>query len=276
MKSGVHQCNETFNIEYGFIVARYNLHRLTDKMKTVQPTRSRTAVIVCSLVLLLAASSSPLAEEPFHHGLEIFTHKDQAFIAEDAVGLRFTGPIISPLAKDLGNLLLGPEPKYQRIMLELDSPGGDLEEVKKVIVVLKAVREIAKLDTRVMASGMCASGCVPIFMQGTKRKASGASVWMFHGAHGNNTNVPSPDATKEFLDVLTNAGVNTDFILQLSNLGYVTKPGKLWLSGYELNHLYDADILTELLPSWVPEKPIFVQTTPMMSAPLKQNFQPLD
>lgn len=231
---------------------------------------------MCSLVPLLAASSSPLAEEPFHRGLEIFTHKDKAFIAEDAVGLRFTGPIISPLAEDLGNLLLGPEPKYQRVLLELDSPGGDLEEVKKVIVVLKAVREIAKLNTRVMGGGMCVSGCVPIFMQGTIRKASGASVWMFHGAHGANSNVPSPDATKEFLDLLTNVGVKTDFILLLTNRGYVTEPGKLWLSGYELNHLYDADIITEVIPPWAPEKPAFIPTTPMMGAPLNENFQPID
>lgn len=197
-------------------------------------------------------------------------------IAKDAVGLRFTGPIISPLAEDLGNLLLGPEPKYQRVLLELDSPGGDLEEVKKVIVILKAVREIAKLNTRVMGGRLCASGCVPIFMQGTIRKASGASVWMFHGAHGANTNVPSPDVTKEFLDLLTNAGVNSDFILLLTDRGYVTEPGKLWLSGYELNYLYDGDIITEVIPPWIPEKPEFIPTTPMMGAPLTENFQPID
>ena len=112
-------------------------------------------------------------------------------------------------------------------------------------------------------------------MQGTIRKASGASVWMFHRAHGANSNVPSLDATKEFLDLLTNVGVNTDFILLLTNRGYVTEPGKLRLSGYELNHLYDANIITEVIPPWAPEKLAFIPTTPMMGAPLNENFQPI-
>lgn len=236
----------------------------------------RLPAIVCTLVVLLTPLGGSLVEEPVQGGLEIFTHEDLAFIAKDAVGLRFTGPIVSHLAEDLANLLLGPGAKYRRVMLELNSPGGDLEHAIKVIAVLKAVREVAELNTRVMGGGMCASACIPVFMQGAKRKASGASVWMFHGAHGANSNVPSPGATKEFLDILTNAGVDPDFIYLLINRGYVTKPGKLWLSGYELNHLYDANIITEVIPPWAPEKSIFIPATPMMGAPLNESSQPMD
>jgi hypothetical protein len=239
-------------------------------------TMFRFAFVLCFLIFQPSTSGDSLAKEPTHDGLQIFTHQELSYIPEDVIGLRFTGPITSPLAENLSDLLSGTVPKYKRIMLELDSPGGDLEYVKKVTAVLAVVAKTTELNTRVLNGQMCASGCIPVYMQGAKRKASGASVWMFHGASNANTNVPSPEATREYLDLLVGRGVEPDFVRQLVDSGYVSKPGKYWLSGYELFHVHAANIITELLPPWVPEQPWFAPATPMMGIPFKERFWPVD
>lgn len=189
-------------------------------------------------------------------GLEIFTHQDQDTIGKDAAGLRFTGQITAPLADALETVLLdNGKPRFARLMLELDSEGGELEAVEKVVAVLQKVQAVATLSTRVMDGKTCASGCVALFMTGKERKASTASVWVFHGACSMNTNVPSMAATSRYLDLLTSLGVRSEFTCKLVQEGYVTSPGAFILSGYELFHNHDSGIITELLPNWRPEEP---------------------
>ena len=113
-----------------------------------------------------------------------------------------------------------------------------------------------ELITRVMEGSICASGCIPVFMQGKKRKASGASVWVFHGARSALTNIPNPAATKAYLDMLTASGMEAGFPTILEEDNRIYKPGSLILSGYELHHRYRAGIITELLPSWRDEDPV--------------------
>lgn len=201
----------------------------------------------------------PAADIPpssVHPGLQLFTHKDQSWIAEDAIGLRFSGPLSPPLAETLRELLLNGPQIYNHVVLELDSPGGELRYVRKIVEVLAEVRQRATLVTRVMGAQVCASGCVAIYMQGTERKASGASVWVFHGACSAGSNVPSESDTEEYLELLEISGVSTNFLCELRKKGYVSKPGNLFLSGYELFHVSKAGIITELLPSWQPEDPV--------------------
>jgi hypothetical protein len=112
-----------------------------------------------------------------------------------------------------------------------------------------------ELTTRVMEGSLCASGCIPVFMQGEKRKASAASVWVFHGAHGAFTNIPDPAATEEYLAMLTSSGMQPGFRTMLEAENRIYLPGSLILSGYELFHQYQSGIITELLPSWREEPP---------------------
>ena len=211
--------------------------------------------IVLPLLVSGAAIDAHAAQTGFP-GLEIFTHEDQPGIASDAAGLRFEGQIARPLAGEFERLLIADgKPIYKRLMLELNSEGGELEAVKLVAGVLKKVGSMSALSTRVMDGKVCASGCLALFMQGQSRKASTSSVWVFHGACSANTNVPSLAATDQFLDLLVASGVKRDFTCELVQEGYVTSPGAFILSGYELFHNYDAGIITELLPNWRPEEP---------------------
>jgi hypothetical protein len=223
--------------------------------------RNLALVLICVLVvsdgfLSTGAVSSP-PTVPLHPGLRVFTHKQDPSIKNDAIGLRFRCPLSYPLAENLRDLLLQTPPVYHHAVLELDSEGGELSYLLKLIEVLGEVRKRTEFTTRVMGGGICASGCIAAFMQGTKRKASGASVWVFHGACSAYTNVPDLDATERYLGLLESSGVKNEFLCRLRDQGYVTQPGNFFLSGYELFKIHDAGIITELLPSWQPEDPMF-------------------
>jgi hypothetical protein len=92
-------------------------------------------------------------------------------------------------------------------------------------------------------------------MQGEKRKASGASLWVFHGARSAFTNIPDTAATGDYLAMLSASGMDPAFRAFLETDNRVYRPGSLILSGYELFHFHKAGIITELLPSWRDERP---------------------
>lgn len=164
-------------------------------------------------------------EPPNPLGLEVFTREKLSWMAADAIGLRYTGPLRRPLADQLRELLLTRTQKYNHIILELDSDGGELGYVKELVTVLKEVRSRSELTTRVMEGSLCSSGCIPLFMQGTKRKASGVSIWVFHGASSAFTNIPDPSATDDYLDLLTSAGMTPEFRASLQVENRIYRPG---------------------------------------------------
>lgn len=195
-------------------------------------------------------------DPPAVPGLEIFTHERLKWIAEDGIGLRYSGPLAAPLADELRKLLLAKPQRFNHAVLELDSAGGELGYVKELSLVLREIALRMDLTTRVMEGSLCASGCIPLFMQGKVRKASGASIWVFHGARGAFTNIPDPAATDEYLALLTDAGMDAGFLSFLTADKRIYRPGSLILSGYEIFHVHKAGIVTELLPSWREEEPI--------------------
>ena len=196
-------------------------------------------------------------DPPRAEGLEIFTREQLRWMAEDGVGLRYTGPLKPPLAQDLRKLLLTEPQRFNHVVLELDSNGGELSYVNELVAVLQEVRSRMELTTRVMERALCASGCIPLFMQGEKRKASGASIWVFHGASSAHTNIPDPAATEAYLAALSAAGMDPSFRAVLEAENRIYRPGSLIFSGYEMFQLYKAGIITELLPSWREEEPVF-------------------
>lgn len=199
-------------------------------------------------------------EPPNPLGLEVFTRAQLDWIADDAIGLRYTGPLRPPLADQLREILLSSPQKYKHVILELDSDGGDLNYVEQLVAVLKEVNKRMEFATRVTEGSLCASGCIPVFMQGTKRKASGSSIWVFHGARSAFTNVPNPAATDEYLDLLSSAGMTADFRSMLEADNRIYRPGSFILSGYELFTVQRAGIITELFPYWREEEPILPST----------------
>ena len=219
-------------------------------------------------VLEAESENSPWPPEARWHRLqseprlETLTMNQMAALGADGVALRYEGPLKPPLAAELRELLLSTPQRFKHAVLELDSNGGDLAYVNELVDVLQKVRGRMQLTTRVMEGAICASGCIPVFMQGETRKASGASVWVFHGARTAQTNVPSRLATVNYLDLLSSSGLDPGFRAELERNDRIFKPGSLILSGYEVFNVVKAGIITELLPSWREEKPVFSPVTP--------------
>jgi hypothetical protein len=184
---------------------------------------------------------------------QMLTSKENSTIAEDTVVLLLRGNIDQRAATDLSDIWSSVSTTYKRLILDIDSPGGILSETERVVAVIADIRRTVRVDTLVRHGAMCASACVAIFVQGEERLAGGASAWMFHGACYAHSNIPSLSLTDRFLDLLRNAGVSDRFLCSLVEEGYLTNPGKLWLSGYELFHVYQANVITELLEPWRPE-----------------------
>jgi ATP-dependent protease ClpP protease subunit len=73
----------------------------------------------------------------------------------------------------------------RRLVLILNSPGGSIEQGRKVVAAIRA-RDRA-IDTLVQKAGVCASMCVPIFLAGSERMADPESYFMFHQASLNSS-----------------------------------------------------------------------------------------
>lgn len=208
-----------------------------------------------ALAIALALLPADGAGQPLRVGFEIVNGEDDPSIAKDTVVWRYRGPIEHPLAANLEELERDLPHRYRVVVLELDSRGGELRHTKLVVEILKRLRTSRKLHTVVTNGASCLSACIPVFMQGERRQAGSASAWLFHGACSRLTNVPSPEATSQYLQMLIESGVAREFLCRLEDAGVFSKPGQFWLSGYEL-HTSHAGITTELLPAWLPQDPV--------------------
>lgn len=179
-------------------------------------------------------------------------------VAETAPGeatITYAGPIDFPMAENLADIWARIRGGSTSVLLDLDSVGGELTHAEKVISVLADIREDARLRTRVRQGNRCLSACVLVFVQGERRLAGGATAWMFHGPCPLYTNSPAAEPTQRYVTLLAERGVSAGFLCLMTRNSYLESPGKFWASGYELVHVYDAGIITDLSEPWEPEAP---------------------
>lgn len=198
------------------------------------------------------------------YGFTIKTHKQDPALAADELYILYSGPVAFPLAENLQEIWQQAKNSITRVTLEIESSGGDVGVAREVVDLLREIRSTATLITRVEAGKTCASACLAIYMQGMVRQASGASAFTFHGACPPYTNIPKQEATEGFIEMLMEAGMSEKFLVYLSSCGYLTMPGTYWISGYELFHVAEANIITELLPAWNPALPITPPFDPLL------------
>lgn len=219
-----------------------------------------------AMALTLAVGAASAAERV--RKFSVFRPSGEgAGLAAGHLRLTYSGPIIAPFAEQLAALWQAEGEAYSQVELEIDSSGGSLSHAVKVIAVLREIRRTARLVTVVTPGSMCASACVPVYMQGEVRRASTATGWMFHGACGSYTNVPSPVPTRLYASLLAEAGLDAGFLCELEDKGYLSKPGAYWVSGYELYHLHAAGVITEISGGWQPAEPVVPPFDPAMGGP---------
>ena len=212
-----------------------------------------------ALGLLVATATGSAAEaHPFAFdtsqmiGFNVLTEEDGAMDDRSMVVIEYKGPVVYPMAENLRTIWdeIKKDSRFERVVLRLNSPGGTDTHGMEVIDVLKEIREHASLATLVGEGDLCASMCIPIYIQGEARYASPASAWMFHGASRYMSNVPSLAMTVRYFDLLKDRDISTGFIDFLFGNNYVTTPGAYWMSGVELAER--SNVITKLLPNWRP------------------------
>jgi ATP-dependent protease ClpP protease subunit len=133
------------------------------------------AVAVVVLTLLLASANAAPGEERPVAGASLEFNKEDGTLYID-----WSGPIVAGMADDLRAALGKYETTLNRVVLFLDSAGGQVEEGDRVIEALNEIKLRRQLVTVVPHGKLCASMCIPIFLQGEDRLAARASVWIFH------------------------------------------------------------------------------------------------
>lgn len=167
--------------------------------------------------------------------------------------LRIEGNIVPPLAEEF-KAAISQFPAGRRVIMDFHSPGGMHTEGVKIIEAIKEARKSISIDSFVDNGALCASMCIPLFMQGEKRVAGARSSFMFHGAAPWYTNTPTPSVTKEYTQSLLDAGVSGEWLQKLWDLGVFSEPMEYWASGEDLFN-ENSGVVTSLKPKVIKHEP---------------------
>lgn len=94
--------------------------------------------------------------------------------------MKWKGVIRPGMTKAIHNAFEKHKNEFSVIEFEIDSDGGSVREGEHAIAELQAIKKTHKLYTGVTAGRRCGSMCVFIYVQGQKRYAAPASIWLFH------------------------------------------------------------------------------------------------
>ena len=135
------------------------------------------AVAIAALTLpVAAANATPDDEQAAASSSLEFDEKD------GTLNIEWSGPILPGMEDYLRAALDRYATASHRVVLFLDSAGGQVEEGDRIIHVLDQVKQTHRLITVVPDGDLCASMCIPIFLQGDDRLAARTSNWIFHEA----------------------------------------------------------------------------------------------
>jgi hypothetical protein len=101
-------------------------------------------------------------------------------VAPDTLHLSWSGEVRHPMADRIATAFKEHGGERRRVVLVLDSPGGSLAHGNEVIRELRRIGRTHTLETVVQNRSICASMCVPIYLQGQVRTAAAGARFMFH------------------------------------------------------------------------------------------------
>ena len=129
------------------------------------------------------------------------------------VHLRWRGEIEPPMLASLTRAIEEHRDSADRFVLSLSSPGGSVAHGGAVIRLLRDIRRTHRLETVLEGSNVCASMCVPVYLQGEVRRASGRSRWLFHEVRRHDVLKDGPEDTRpEVRRALTDKLFDTYFV----------------------------------------------------------------
>lgn len=96
------------------------------------------------------------------------------------VEMTWRGEINAPMEQRIQEAYTRHRDSAETFVLSLASPGGSLGHGARVVRVLNDIARSHALETVVDAGRRCASMCVPIYLQGERRRAGESAYFMFH------------------------------------------------------------------------------------------------
>jgi hypothetical protein len=143
----------------------------------------RLSIAGSLIALALTFSASLMVHSPTAAAASKASGKLHARLSHkhpDMLLMTWKGPNDETMADQIFDAYEQYKSQIQTVTLILDSPGGSVSQGERVIAVLQEIKKTAKLYTAVEAGARCASMCVFIYVQGEKRFAASASLWLFH------------------------------------------------------------------------------------------------
>ena len=198
-----------------------------------RPPRQQTrwlATAVVVLTLLLAFFNAAPGEEQPATGVASEFNKEDGTLYID-----WSGPIVAGMADNLRAAVGKCGMTLNRLVLFLDSAGGKVDDGDRVIEVLNEIKLRHELITVVPHGKLCASMCIPIFLQGEDRLAARASIWLFHEAAQRRANgvlrTDTAETWRLFRKYYAPAGVSMHWLKSIAPLINETD---LWQTGGDL------------------------------------------
>jgi ATP-dependent protease ClpP protease subunit len=199
------------------------------------------AVAVLMLLLVASANAGPSEEKP-PTGMSLEFNKEDGTVYID-----LSGPIVAGTADDVRAALGKYRTTLTRVVLFLDSAGGRVDDGDRVIEALNQIKLRHQLITVVPHGKLCASMCIPIFLQGEDRLAARASIWLFHEAAQRQANGELRTDTAEtwrlFRKYYAPAGVPPRWLKRIAPM---IEEADLWQTGGDLINAKSGIILHPL------------------------------
>jgi hypothetical protein len=155
--------------------------------------------------------------------------------ADGTLEIEWSGLIVAGVADELRASVAKYGTALKRVVLFLDSAGGQVDEGDRVIAVLNEIKQGHRLATVVPHGKLCASMCIPIFLQGDDRFAARASLWIFHEASQPQANggqrTDMTQTWRLFRKYYGSAGVSMHW---LKSIAPMIKGADLWQTGGDL------------------------------------------
>lgn len=99
---------------------------------------------------------------------------------EDKVYLTWRGKIDAPMESRIAEAFERHKGEARAFVLALSSPGGSLDHGARVVRLLRKIAATHEFETVVESGRRCASMCVPVYLQGRRRRAGEDAHFMFH------------------------------------------------------------------------------------------------
>jgi len=200
----------------------------------VTPGRSVLVVWVGLMTASFVASAASAEDPCARTDLQTSTGRT------NVVQFKWVGQISTPMRDQLWTEFNKAKARVKHVVLVLSSCGGSIAEAERVIEILQEIKKTHQLETRVEPGSLCASACIPIFLQGVRRRAALTSAWLFHevtrsdALHRTKKRVDRTRTERVFEDYYLKAGVSETWLnqmrLMVQNSNYWQTGQNLWES----------------------------------------------